>query len=88
MAHSRDRSPGTSIPVDARGRILLPADVRKDLNLSKGDRLIVQRPAPGVVQLLSAREAASRLRGALTSRSEGRSLVQELLEERRREAAE
>jgi len=88
MAHSEDRSPGTSVRVDGRGRILLPTDFRKDLDLRKGDRLIVQRPAPGVMQLLSAREAASRLRGALTSRSEGRSLVQELLEERRREAAE
>ena len=73
-----------------RGRIVLPAEVRHRLDLKEGDRLILTVEAGGSLRLLSVREAARRARGLLGQmlpHLEGRCLSEELMAERRGEAA-
>lgn len=74
-----------TVVVGKQGRLVLPAEVRGALGVQPGDRLhlhlsgrqlIVQRPE----------DAAEQLRG-LAGTPSGRSLVDELIAERRREAA-
>jgi AbrB family looped-hinge helix DNA binding protein len=87
MAHARKGPASYTVQLGARGRIVLPAELRRQLDLHEGDRLVLVQEEPGVLRLLSAREAAQRLRGALRPWTEGRSLVDELARERRLSAA-
>lgn len=65
-----------------RGRVVLPADLRQRAGLETGTRLILIENEDGIV-LLTREQLKQRVRAKLT----GRSLVDELLAERRREAA-
>lgn len=56
------------------------------MNLEQGDRLVVTEEGSGVLRITSARQVARSLRGAARSRAGGESVVDELIEERRREA--
>jgi AbrB family looped-hinge helix DNA binding protein len=76
-----------TIALGDRGRLVLPAAVRRRLHLQPGDRLIVTVNADGEVRLVSAREQARRLNGLYRDLAPGRSLVDELIAERRAEAA-
>ena len=67
-----------------RGRLVLPAEVRRALELEPGDELVA-RIDGDAVRLVSRRTLARRARGALTRLAPGRDLVAELLEERRAE---
>jgi AbrB family looped-hinge helix DNA binding protein len=69
-----------------RGRVVLPAPVRRALGLAAGDQLILTVEPDGAVRMVSAREVAGRLRGLLLDVAPGRSLVDELPAERRAEA--
>ncbi len=74
-------------PTHAQGRIVIPAHLRKAMNLKSGDRLLVRRENERIV--LERREAvAARLRKRFSHIQAGVSLVDELLEERRAEAAQ
>ncbi len=75
-----------SIKIDDRGRLVLPARLRQRLDLQPGDRLIVTLDAEGGFRAVPAREQARRLCGLYRDLAPGRSLVDELLAERRREA--
>jgi AbrB family looped-hinge helix DNA binding protein len=75
-----------TVVVGKQGRVVLPAEVRAALGIQPGDRLhlhlsgrqlVVQRPADAVEQL----------RGLAGGVASSRSLVEELLDERRRETA-
>ncbi len=75
-----------TLTVGDRGRLVLPASVRKRLGLKKGDRVsLIVRPG-GEMRLISLREVARRFRGAYAHLAPGRSLVDELIAERRDEA--
>jgi AbrB family looped-hinge helix DNA binding protein len=65
---------------------VLPSQLRKRLDLHPGDRLIVTVDDEGGFQVVSARELARRLRGLYRDLAPGRSLVDELIAERREEA--
>lgn len=69
-----------------RGRLVLPARLRQRLDLQPGDRLIVRVDAKGGFRVVSARELAHQLRGLYRGLAPGRSLVDELIAERREEA--
>jgi AbrB family looped-hinge helix DNA binding protein len=86
MAHTSSTSQHYTVHLGARGRLVLPAPVRKTLGLREGDRLIVAVGGSGVVRLISAAQAARQGRGLLREHSGGRRLVDELLQERREEA--
>jgi AbrB family looped-hinge helix DNA binding protein len=74
-----------SVALGERGRLVLPAPIRKRLDLHAGDRLILT-VTDGEVRIVSAREQAGRLLGMFRDLAPGRSLVDELIAERREEA--
>ncbi len=75
-----------TVQLGDKGRLVLPANIRKALDLRPGDRLVVVLEEPGAVRLTSAREIARRGRGLLDPASRRYALVDELIAERRREA--
>ncbi|MCM8749536.1 AbrB/MazE/SpoVT family DNA-binding domain-containing protein [Thermomicrobiaceae bacterium CFH 74404] len=75
-----------TIALDERGRLVLPARLRRRLDLRPGDRLIITVDAAGGLRVVSAREQARRLRGLYRDLAPGRSLADELIAERREEA--
>ncbi len=72
--------------VGARGRVVLPRAIRERLALEDGDRLVWTVGADGDVRLVTGRQVAARFRGFLKDEFPGRSLVDELIAERREEA--
>ena len=81
MAHAK------TYPVElgARGRLVLPAAVRRQLELSTGSRLVLTVEPDGSLRLYRARARAERLRGLLAGVSPERTLTEELIAERRAE---
>lgn len=76
------------VTVGDRGRLVLPAAVRAELGLKSGSRMLVSAEEDGSVRLRPYRSVADRGRGMLAALvPDGVSLVDELLAERRREAA-
>lgn len=69
-----------------QGRLVIPADVRAALGLSPGDRLHLSLDGRRLM-LERPEDAAAELRGLAADVPEGRSLVEELLAERRAAAA-
>lgn len=68
------------------GRVVIPADFRRELDLREGDSVIV-RLEGGVLQLVPLRQALHRAQQITVSHvSEDRSLADELLSERHRES--
>ena len=65
---------------------MLPAAIRKDLDLHGGDRLILTVEKDGGLRLIRAKDAARSARGLLKQAAGDRSLATELIEERKREA--
>ncbi len=72
--------------VGERGRVVLPARLRQELNLRPGDRLVLTRDAAGGFTAMPARALAGRLRGLYRDFAPGCSLAEELATERRDEA--
>ncbi|MGH2915027.1 MAG: AbrB/MazE/SpoVT family DNA-binding domain-containing protein [Solirubrobacteraceae bacterium] len=70
--------------LDDRGRLVLPAALRRRLGLGVGDEVTISEEADGVLRLQSRRAAARALIG-LAGRAE-RSVVEELRVDRRRQA--
>ncbi len=91
MTHTMPQAPAHyTLHLGHRGRLVLPAAVRRCLDLKEGDRLILTVEADGSLHLVSAREAARHGRGLLRQLLPdlaGRSLSEELIAERRDEAA-
>ena len=71
--------------LDERGRLVLPAALRRRLGLRAGDELKISEEADGVLRVESRRAAARALIGS-AGRMKG-SAVEELRAERRRQAA-
>ena len=84
MYHAR----ACQVTVGDRGRIVLPAAVRKALGLSTGSRMLLSTEADGSLRLRPYRAVADHSRGLLADlASADVCLVDELLAERRREVA-
>jgi AbrB family looped-hinge helix DNA binding protein len=86
MDHTEHLIEHFSISLGERGRIVLPAQLRRRLDLHPGDRLIVTVEEEGGFRVVSARELARRMRGLYRDLAPGRSLADELIAERREEA--
>ena len=80
-----NRSERYTIALGDRGRVVLPARLRQRLDLRPGDRLIVTIDADGGFRVVSARGQARRLCGLYRDLAPGRSLADELMDERREE---
>jgi AbrB family looped-hinge helix DNA binding protein len=68
--------------------LVLPARVRKQLELEEGDQLVLTVEADGRISMVSFKEQARQCRGLLRELAPARSLADELVAERRTEAAQ
>jgi AbrB family looped-hinge helix DNA binding protein len=75
-----------TVVLGQQGRLVIPAEVRSALGLSPGDRLHLRLVGHSLV-LERPQDAAAELRGVASQVPRTRSLVDELLRERRRTAA-
>ena len=77
----------TATKVDRHGRIVIPAEYRRALGLREGDPVMVQLD-DGELRVLTRAQAIRRAQEIVAKYvSPGRSLVDELITERRAEAA-
>jgi AbrB family looped-hinge helix DNA binding protein len=74
------------VRIGDRGRLLLPAEIRKRLNVRKGDALLISVQPDGSLCLTSSRLAVTTTRGLYRALARHRSLADELVAERRAEA--
>jgi bifunctional DNA-binding transcriptional regulator/antitoxin component of YhaV-PrlF toxin-antitoxin module len=72
------------IKLGDRGRLVLPAELRRAMGVNTGDELVARLEGDGV-HLISRRQLARRARGLLRESLPGRDLVAELWAERRSE---
>jgi AbrB family looped-hinge helix DNA binding protein len=71
----------------ARGRVVLPAPLRRRLALSEGDQLLLTvEEGSGSARLSRLDDQIRKARGLFAHLAPGRSLVDELIAERREEA--
>lgn len=82
MSHMETRS--YPVQIGERGRVVLPAPLRRELGVDEGDHLLLVVDE-NAVRLVKATDVAAGGRGMFADDS-GRSLVDELLDERREEA--
>ena len=76
-----------SVRLEKSGRILIPAAIRRELSLKEGSELLLRLSDAGL-QIRTRGQALDRVRARLRKYvPEGRVLSQELLDERREEAA-
>lgn len=75
-----------TVVIGKQGRLVVPAEVREELGLQPGDELTIRVEDRRMV-LESGRDARARLRGFAAAVDPARSLVDELLAERRAAAA-
>lgn len=73
--------------LENEGRLTLPPEVRQKLDIKPGDELILRLAEDGSIELLSLRQQVRKIRGIFKNISPERSLVDELIQERREEAA-
>jgi AbrB family looped-hinge helix DNA binding protein len=85
MAHESE--PSHLLTVGERGRLVIPAALRRALGIGPGSTLIARLEDGGRLVLEDRRAVARRLRGSWGPMPAGRSAVEELLEERSAEAA-
>ena len=73
------------IRVGKQGRVVLPAGIRRELDIKEGDQLGVIVDEEGRVVMESPEAALKKIRAKLKEVAGDRSLVDELIAERRRE---
>ena len=82
-----ERPEGFQLAVADRGRLVLPAEVREHLNIHDGDRLWLVVDPDGTIRIQTRAVIVRNLQGAFAHLSPERRAVDELIAERRREAA-
>lgn len=75
------------INVGERGRLVLPAKIRKRLALKNGDHMVLSVDSNGRMVLMPLKERIQKLRGLLCDAVSKQSLADSLIQERREEAA-
>jgi len=75
-----------TLRIGAQGRLVLPATLRRELGLEPGDELAARIDGRRIV-LEPREELLRRMQEELRTARRGRSLVDELIAERRRDAA-
>jgi len=78
-----------AVQLGVKGRLVLPAGVRRVLRLREGDRLLLRLWDDGVIELVKAEEVVLGSKGLLQRlypALKEKALAQELIQERRRAA--
>lgn len=88
MAHTLEKSRNQdSVVLGDRGRLVLPADLRRKLGLKQGSKLQLSIESDGTLVLRPYATIVEGIRGSLAHLKEpGESVVDELIAERREEA--
>ena len=88
MAHAPSAKPRESydLQIGLRGRVVLPAKLRRRLGLREGDRMVLIVQPDHSLRLVSLREQVKKLRGMYKHLAPGVSMADELIKERREEA--
>lgn len=86
MNESLPASASTELRIGPQGRIVIPAALRRTLGLEAGDRLVVHAE-DGALVLERPDAALRRLQERFAGVRDGASLAEELIAERRAEAA-
>jgi AbrB family looped-hinge helix DNA binding protein len=74
--------------INSQGRIVIPAECRKAAGLKPGDELLIEAIGEGELRLRTAEQAIKTAQDMVARYlPKGRDLVQELIDERRAEAA-
>jgi len=77
----------TTVKLGDAGRLVIPARYRKELGVSEGDRLVI-RMTEGRLEIMTPQQAVETARGIIRKYiPKGRKLSEELIAERRKEAA-
>jgi AbrB family looped-hinge helix DNA binding protein len=77
-----------SARLEKSGRILIPAAVRRSLGLAEGSMVVVKVESSGAIGIVSRSQALAQARKELRKHiPAGRDLVEELIQDRQREAA-
>lgn len=84
MAHTTETF-GTNL--GSRGRLVIPASLRERVGWKEGDRMILIVDEENNVRLVSSADVARQTRGMFAHIAPGVSLVDELIADRRAEAA-
>src|SRR5690349_17615530 len=84
---ARESAPAYGVVMAERGRLVSPAALRERLAIKTGDRLFVSEEADGSLRLMRRDDLVRRLQGSWRADARGRRRSDELLDERRREAA-
>ena len=85
MAHKLEKGRCT-LRLGARGRLVLPAEVRRTLSWKEGDRILLLVGRDGRVSLSTLRAGIRDLQRRFRHLKAGGSMADELLRERREEA--
>jgi AbrB family looped-hinge helix DNA binding protein len=75
-----------AIRAGERGRLVLPASLRKRIGLQEGDQLVITVEQDNSLRLVSLSQQVLKAQGLFKDISPGISLADELIEERRAEA--
>lgn len=75
------------VTIGERGRLVLPASIRSAFGLTPGTRMLLSAEDDGSLRLRPYRAVADESRGLFADLANSGSLVDELLRERRAEAA-
>ena len=73
--------------INQQGRIVIPSECRAAAGLKPGDDLIVETTGEGELRLRTRRQALKEAQAIVARYGSGRDLVEELIAERRDEAA-
>ena len=73
------------VTIGERGRLVLPASIRSALGLTPGTRMLLSTEEDGSLRLRPYRAVANESRGVFADLAADRSLVEELLVDRRAE---
>jgi len=86
MAHKLEKGRCT-LRLGARGRLVLPAEVCRTLDMKAGDRILLTVGKDGRISLTTLKAAIRDLQRRFRHLKAGGSMADELLRERREEAA-
>ena len=82
----RESAPAYGAQMTERGRLVLPVALRRRLGLKSGERLTLTIDADGSLRMSRRIDLIRQLKGSWGPSTPGRSPVDDLLAERRREA--
>jgi AbrB family looped-hinge helix DNA binding protein len=79
-----DNTPAVDVSLGRQGRLVIPASLRRSLGLEEGDRLVARQDANRLV-IEKPEQIKQRLKARFAQVPAERSLVDELISERREE---